>query len=186
MEGLVEIIAEKGVVFAVAVVAVFLVGYFIKQDREDRREEFKGYRDSLKLMQDEMTKASITTKKASVDSVQTLKLEFNAMRLKLDETTKSVEDLKTQVAKTALNSQVVATQLQERSEKLRVYVDQATEKIGRILEFKDKVDLTHGKVTVLETKMERTDVHHRANMETIAKTIGKHAVEIANLKKDKA
>lgn len=185
MDNLVELVAEKGIVFAIAVVSVFLVGYFIKQDREDRRSEFQGYRDSLKLMQDEMTKASITTKKASTDSVQTLKLEFNAMRLKLDETIQSITSLKDQVNKNALSSQVMVTQLHERAEKLRVYVDQAAEKIGRILEFKEKVDLTHGKVTILETKMERTDIHHRANMETIAKTIGKHAVEIANLKKDK-
>lgn len=183
---IVEVFFDKGPTFAALVVSVALVGYFIRKDREDREKEFKEYKDQFKLIKDEMTKTAVTTRSASAQTVQTLKLEFGAFRAQIEPLIKSFEDLKAQVIKESFSLKVHTTQLHERSEKLKEMMDLHMEKLGRVLDIKERADLALGQVKVVDAKIDRQAENHRKNMTQTAEILAKQAIEISNIKRGKS
>ena len=183
MDNLVEIFLKQGPTFTIAVVSVFLVGYFIKQERDDRKEEFSKYMDYFEIVKQEMSKATISTKYGSNQTIQVLKLEFGSTRIQVDALVKSLELLSEQVKKDTLELKAKHNGLQNLTSVVMDSMNEHMEKISRVNELKEKLDMTFGQVKILDVKVEREGSHHRANMQKVAEVLGKQAVEIANLKK---
>lgn len=146
---------------------------------------FKKFDEKFELYDQVLQKAASSVKIVSNENIQSLKLESSLIRKQMEGLQISVSELKTQVTKEIFTITKHSMQIHDRSEQLKKIMDESLSKVGKFLDLKDRVDMAHGKVTVIENKLERIDLHHRANMQTIAEKMGKHAVEIANLKKGK-
>lgn len=139
----------------------------------------------LKLYENERNKDTASNKKMSTESIQTVKLETNALRLKLDGFAKIMEDFKSQITREMLEHQAHTNDVRNMSNEAIKQMKEAMEKVGRVLDMKEKLDLTAGNLKVVEVKIDRLDQHHRHNMGQIAEALGKHTVEISNIKKGK-
>lgn len=146
---------------------------------------FKKFDEKFELYDQVLQKAASSVKIVSHENIQALQLESSLIRNQMEGLQIAVTELKSQVSKEIFSITKHSMQIHERSEQVKKMIDEALDKVGKFLDLKDKIDMAHGRVIVVENKVDRIDIHHRSNMQTIAEKIGKHAVEIANLKKGK-
>jgi len=135
--------------------------------------------------EEQRDKDTAVNKKMSTESIQTVKIESNLVRVKMESLGKNLEEFKGQIAKQMLDLTAHATDAQNASSNALKQMKESMEKVGRVLEMKDKLDLTAGNLKVVEVKIDRLDQHHRHNMSQVAEALGKHTVEISNIKKGK-
>ncbi len=190
MDLLYQIWKENGFAFFIVLVIIgvllFVIWLLIRAILNYAQGRAAGLFEKLDLYEKERDKDTATNKKMSTESIQTVKLETNALRLKMDSFSKTLEDFKSQTTREMLEHRAHTTDAHNLSTESLRQMKEAMEKVGRFLEMKEKVDMTYGMVKVIEANIERNATHHRANMQTIGTTIGKHAVDIANLKKGKS
>ena len=122
-DNLVSLVFDKGLVFAIAVIAVGLVGYFIKTERDDRKAEFAEYRKDMNIWRKEMYDAGSAIKTSSSSTIRELKLEFGQLRAKMD----SLSDtLKAE----SVGIKQLSIQIHSRAEAIKKSFD---ESLGKIL-----------------------------------------------------
>lgn len=126
MENLVSLVLEKGITFAIAVVAVALVAYFIKRENDRRDQKFDEFEAAMNVWRDELSGASLTTKSMATKSIETLKLESNMIRNKMEALTESLLEMKVQITKEMLGLKIHSNQIHERSENIKKSIDGVT------------------------------------------------------------
>ena len=123
MDNLVSLVLDKGIVFAIAVVAVSLVGYFIKLERDERREEFAEYRKDMSIWRKEMYDAGSAIKTSSSSTIRELKLEFGQLKAKMD-------TLADTLTRESVGIKQLSIQIHSRAETIKKSFD---ESLGKIL-----------------------------------------------------
>lgn len=147
---------------------------------------FKKFDEKFELYDQVLQKATSNIKIVSNENIQSLQLESSLIRKQMEGLQISVTELKSQVSKEIFAITKYSMQVHERSEQLKKIIDESLSKVGKFLDMQERVEMAHGRVTIVENKVDRMDTHHRSNMQTVAEKIGKHAVEIANIKKGKS
>jgi len=185
MDELLRILIDKGPIYLIATGAIclaLLLIHYILKIYERRLQKFD---ERFDIYDSSMKNSAISIKTVSAENIQEMKLEANLMRIQLDTMGQAILEFKAQVTKEMVGLKQHSSMIHERSENIKTLVDESLERVGRFLALKEKVDMTSGNLTVLDVRVNRQDVHHRQNMATVAEALGKHAVEIANLKKGK-
>jgi hypothetical protein len=150
MENLVELVLSKGLTFAIAVVAVFLVGYFIKKERDDREQEFKEYKQVIKLNQTNMTEAAVSIKIASNEAIKAIKLESSAIRVQMDLMTKSMDEFQSMLAKETQGIKIHSSQIFERTENFNQSIKEV---LGKVILIENKQQIHHKVLEILSKKL---------------------------------
>lgn len=189
MEKIFDFILDKGPIIGGLLGVCFCLGLIIwglaekllsyVSDRIDKLFE------RLNQYEEQRDKDTAVNKKMSSESIQTVKIESNLVRVEMESLRKNLEGFKGQIAKQMIDLTAHATDAQNASSNSLKQMKEAMDKVGRVLELKDKLDLTAGNLKVVEVKIDRLDQHHRHNMSQVAEAIGKHTVEISNIKKGK-
>lgn len=183
MELVVEFTMKYGPLAGAVIILLLIIwglSLFILNIYQKKFEEFDA---QFKLYQGILQSATGDLKTVSRQNIEAMSLELATMKYQIDSIIANLLELKAQISKEAVGFKQHSIMIHERSEKIRQLVDEAMAKVGRVLELKDKVDMTHGEVKVIDAKIERSNAHTRSNFQTVAETLGKHAVKISNLEK---
>lgn len=117
MDNIVSLVLEKGITFAIAVVAVGLVGYFLKSERDERNSEFQDYRATMKLTQKEMNDAALAVKSSCFESIRTMKLESAAI-------ISQMESFKQTLSREIMGMKVHSVEIHNRSENIKKSINE--------------------------------------------------------------
>jgi len=141
MDSLVDSIFTKGIVFTVATVATGLLAWLIKSYWDEKAQEFKEYREAIKLCQKEIMDTGASTKTVCNQLITSVKLEVGTLRTQVDKAKVEIEKFNLNISKEAMGLKIHANSLHERSEKIN-----------------ESMNLILGKVRVIETNQQQYDV----------------------------
>jgi len=155
MDKLIELLIEKGVLFAIAVGLGGIVVWFVRRELKSYETRMGAVSSELKKARKEIVDAVEGTKAAIRTVISELQKEVSTAKFNVDSLATNIEIFKNEVKKESLGLKQQSSLVHERSEKLRTYIDQASNKIVSALEVKEKADQAYGKVILLEEKNEK-------------------------------